>query len=76
MNVKERELTRSTLVVVDAINKMATKHLASAIFINDSLIEELKQNNEKLKTVLKQLADIPDAKAELYRYINDKKNRT
>ena len=42
MNAKERELGHSTLVAVDAIEKLVSKRLASSIFVVDSLVEELK----------------------------------
>ena len=52
MNAKERELARSTLVAVDAIEKLVSKRLASSIFVVDSLAEELKGVSGKLKEAL------------------------
>jgi len=74
MNAKERELGRSTLVAVDAIEKLISKRLASSIFVVDSLVEELKGVSGKLKEALKQVADMPGVKKELYDYINNKEN--
>ena len=74
MNAKERELGRSTLVAVDAIEKLVSKRLASSIFVVDSLVEELKGVSGKLKEALKQVADMPGVKKELYDYINNKEN--
>ena len=70
MNAKERELGRSTLVAVDAIEKLISKRLASSIFVVDSLVEELKGVSGKLKEVLKQVADISKVQQEMYGYIN------
>ena len=74
MDAKERELGHSTLVAVDAIEKLVSKRLASSIFIVDSLAEELKGVSGKLKEALKQVADMPGVKKELYDYINNKEN--
>jgi len=74
MDAKERELGRSTLVAVDAIEKLVSKRLASSIFVVDSLVEELKGVSGKLKEALKQVADMPGVKKELYDYINNKEN--
>jgi len=70
MDAKERELGRSTLVAVDAIEKLVSKRLASSIFIVDSLAEELKGVSGKLKEALKQVADISKVQQEMYGYIN------
>ena len=74
MAAKERELGHSTLVAVDAIEKLVSKRLASSIFVVDSLVEELKGVSGKLKEALKQVADMPGVKKELYDYINNKEN--
>ena len=70
MNAKERELGHSTLVAVDAIEKLVSKRLASSIFVVDSLAEELKGVSGKLKEALKQVADITKVQQEMYGYIN------